>query len=282
MTREHVKVALNGDAGDENFAGYDRYLGAALALRYEWLPHVLRKLLVKTVAVMPEGGHVRGLYRRGKRFLATASMAPKRRYAQWVSIFSDTWKRELYTPAFREVMTGHDSIDLIMHAYETAGTSDFVDATMAVDVTTYLPDDLLVKVDIASMAHSLEARSPMVDHLFMEFAASVPSSLKLRGRIKKYILKQAVKALLPAAVIERPKMGFGVPLDHWFRHELRDMAYDVLLSRRSLDRGLFQQQTVQLMLDEHTQGRGKWDANLWSLLFLELWMQRFIDSRAHP
>ena len=282
MTREHVTVALNGDAGDENFAGYERYLAARLAARYDRLPGVLRKSLERVVAALPEAGHVRGLYRRGKRFLAAASKEPKRRYAQWVCTFSGVWKDELYEPAFREAMARFDSDDLLLQAYESAGTTDFLDATLGVDVVTYLPDDLLVKVDIASMAHSLEARSPLVDHLFMEFAASIPSALKLRGRTKKYLFKQAVRDLLPAAVIDRPKMGFGVPLDRWFRRELRDLAYDILLSRRSLGRGLFREDMVRLLLDEHRDGRANWHFQIWSLLILELWFQRFIDCRDQP
>ena len=117
----------------------------------------------------------------------------------------------------------------------------------------------------------------MVDHLFMEFAASIPSALKLKGRTKKYIFKQAVRNLLPSAVIDRPKMGFGVPIDRWFRRELREMAYDTLLSPRCLDRGLFRQGVVQRLLDEHVGERAEWHSHLWSLLFLELWFQRFID-----
>ena len=129
------------------------------------------------------------------------------------------------------------------------------------------------------MAHSLEARSPLVDHLFMEFTASIPFALKLKGRNGKYIFKRAVRDLLPAAVIDRPKMGFGVPIDRWFRRELREMAYDTLLSRRSLERGLFKEQVLRLLLDEHTRGSAQWHHHLWSLLFLELWFQRFIDQR---
>jgi len=149
--------------------------------------------------------------------------------------------------------------------------------TLGVDVATYLPDDLLVKMDIATMAHSLEARSPILDHVFMEFAASIPSSFKLRGLTKKYIFKRAVRDLLPAAVIDRPKMGFGVPTDRCFRRELRELAYDTLLDRRCLDRGLFRREIVRRLLDEHVSGGAEWHPHIWCLLFLELWFQRFID-----
>jgi len=277
MTREHVTVALNGDAGDENFAGYERYLANQLATRYDHLPRLLRRPLEWGIGALPDVGPYRGLYRRGKRFFAAVAEEPRRRYARWISFFPNALKAELYTPVFRETMARLDSIDLLAQAYGAAETNDFVDATLFVDVASYLPDDLLVKVDIASMAHGLEARSPMVDHLFMEFSASIPSALKLKGRSKKYIFKQAVRDLLPSAVIDRPKMGFGVPIDRWFRRELREMAYETLLSPRSLDRGLFRQEVVRRLLDEHVQGRAEWHSHLWSLLFLELWFQRFID-----
>lgn len=278
MTREHVKVTLSGDAGDENFAGYERYLASRIAGRYDKLPRLLRRSLEWGIGALPEVGPFQGLYRRGKRFFAVASEEPRQRYARWVGFFTNAGKEELYTRAFREATARSDSIELLLQAYDAVDAFDFVNATLGVDVAMYLPEDLLVKMDIASMAHSLEVRSPMVDHVFMEFAASIPSGLKLKGLTKKYIFKQAVRGLLPKSIIDRPKMGFGVPIDRWFRRELREMAYDTLLDRRCLDRGLFRQAVVQRLLDEHVSGRAEWHFHLWSLLFLELWFQRFIDQ----
>jgi len=280
LTRQHVKVALNGDGGDENFAGYDRYLANRIAERYDRFPRPLRAALEWGVKSLPGlRPFLGGPYRRAKRFFAAASEEPKRRYGRWVGVFPNALKAELYAPAFREVTARSDSLELLFATYEAQDAPDFVDATLGVDVATYLPNDLLVKMDIASMAHSLEARSPILDHVFMEFAASIPSSLKLRGLTKKYIFKLAVRNLLPAAVIDRPKMGFGVPIDRWFRRELRETAYDTLLGSRCLDRGLFQQTVVRRLLDEHGSGRAEWHPQLWSLLVLELWFQRFIDRR---
>jgi asparagine synthase (glutamine-hydrolysing) len=141
-----------------------------------------------------------------------------------------------------------------------------------------LPEDLLVKVDIASMAHSLEARSPFLDHEFMEFAATIPSNLKVRGRTKKYILKRALADLLPKEILHRPKMGFGVPIDHWLRQELRELAYDTLLGPRGLGRGYFRCGTVQRLLDEHVGGKANWHYLLWTLLMLELWHRTYVDG----
>lgn len=280
MTRQHVTVALNGDAGDENFAGYQRYLGLKLATWFDRLPYGFRRGMETMANRSPDIGNPRGLYRRARRFLSAECQEPRRRYLRWIGFFPNSWKQELYAPAFADAMRPYDSSDLLVSAFERAVGADMVDATLYADVQMYLPDDLLVKVDIASMAHSLEARSPMVDHRFMEFAASIPSSLKLRGQITKYILKQAVRKLLPAEVIDRPKMGFGVPINRWFRQELREMAYDTLLSRRALDRGLFRQAYLQRLLDEHMNGENGWHPQLWCLLMLELWFQRFIDQRA--
>jgi asparagine synthase (glutamine-hydrolysing) len=169
-------------------------------------------------------------------------------------------------------------LEILLAAYRESDAPDFGDATLGVDAGLYLPDDLLVKVDIASMAHSLEARSPFLDHEFMEFAATIPFELKVRGRVKKYILKRALAGLLPERILHRPKMGFGVPIDHWLRHELREVAYETLLGSRAASRGYFQVQTVQRMLDEHMQGKAGWHYLLWNLLMLELWHQTYIDG----
>jgi len=278
MTAQHVKVALNGDAGDENFAGYLRYAANWAAWHYDRLPRLMRRSVERAVAVLPERGHVRSPYRRVKRFFTAIGEEPRRRYGRWVTVFPNASKATLYTPAFREATAHVDSIELLVRAYDAVDAGNVVDATLGVDVATYLPDDLLVKVDIASMAHSLEARSPMVDHTFMEFAASIPPALKLKGLTTKHILRRAVTPLLPRAILERPKMGFGVPIDRWFRHELRDMAYDTLLSRRALERDLFRQDAIRTLLDDHVRGRGEWHPNLWCLLILELWFRRFIDG----
>jgi asparagine synthase (glutamine-hydrolysing) len=169
-------------------------------------------------------------------------------------------------------------LEVLLAAYRESDAPDFGDATLGVDAGLYLPDDLLVKVDIASMAHSLEARSPFLDHEFMEFAATIPFELKVRGRVKKYILKRALAGLLPERILHRPKMGFGVPIDHWLRHELREVAYETLLGSRAASRGYFQVRTVRRMLDEHMQGKAGWHYLLWNLLMLELWHQTYIDG----
>jgi len=278
MTREHVTVALNGDGGDENFAGYDRYVANQMACRYDRLPLFLRRTLERGADRFLRSSRPGSLRNRARRFFEAISAEPRRRYARWMSHFNDHRKADLYTGAFKEAVGGLDAVDLLLAAYEASDAPDFLDATLNVDVQMYLPDDLLVKVDIASMAHGLEARSPLLDHRFMEFAASLPSALKLRGKVQKYLFKKAMRNVLPDEVIRRPKKGFGVPIDHWFRHDLKAMAYDLLLDRRSLERGYFRREAVERLLDEHCRGKANWHYLLWNLLMLELWHRMFIDE----
>ncbi len=153
-----------------------------------------------------------------------------------------------------------------------------MDATLLADTMTYLPNDLLVKVDIASMAVSLEARSPFLDHHVIEFAASLPENFKLRGLTTKYLLKRVLKRLLPAENLKRSKMGFGVPIGHWFRGQMQSFLCETLLSEKALSRGLFRPDVVRRLITEHTAGERDYAHQLWTLLMLELWFERFIDS----
>jgi asparagine synthase (glutamine-hydrolysing) len=204
--------------------------------------------------------------------------SPERRYIRWISIFDNERKNDLYTPFFREAVQGVDSFGYAENYYSNSKGDDFLDSTLFVDIMTYLPGDLLVKVDIAAMANSLEARSPFLDHKFMEFAASIPSNLKLKRLSGKYILKKAFSELVPTSIFKRKKMGFGVPISHWFRNELKDYLRDTLLSRRCMERGYFQTKYLKLIVDEHISGRYDHGYRLWALLNLELWQQMFIDG----
>ena len=280
MTRRYVTVALNGDAGDENFGGYDRYVASLLAASFDRWPGaaLLRRAIRWGLHLWPPGSRRTSLLSRGRRFLDGLTELPERRYARWFCHFYGERKDDLLSPEFRTSLDGAEPLDLLLAAFRESDAPDFLDATLGVDAALYLPDDLLVKVDIASMAHSLEARSPFLDHEFMEFAATIPSDLKVRGRTKKYILKRALADLLPEAILHRPKMGFGVPIDHWLRHELRDLAYDTLLAPRCLGRGYFRPESVQRLLDEHVCRRGNWHYLLWTLLMLELWHRTYVDG----
>jgi len=157
-----------------------------------------------------------------------------------------------------------------------------LDAMLATDVEHYLPDDLLIKMDVATMAHSLEGRSPLLDHKLMEFMARVPAELKLRDSVTKYLLKSALRGVLPDAVLDRPKMGFGVPLGGWLRNSLRELLEDTVLSQRALERGYCDPAAVRRMVSTHMAGSDEYQYTLWDLLLLERWHRVFIDQAPAP
>lgn len=195
-----------------------------------------------------------------------------------MSIFDDDLKSNLYSEKLKNRLKGIDSWNYLLDVYRQSDANNFIDATLFVDIMTYLPGDLLVKIDISSMANSLETRSPFLDHKLMEFAASIPSNLKLKGWTTKYLLKKALTKILPKDILNRRKAGFGVPIGTWFRQELKDYAYDILLSEKSLKRGYFKKEAIKRILDEHTKGKIDHGARIWSLINFELWHQMFIDN----
>jgi asparagine synthase (glutamine-hydrolysing) len=281
MARGFVTVALNGDGGDETFLGYDRYLVSAVLDRLDWVPRPVRALAGAAGRGLPQG-MAKSLTYRLRRVTDVLTLGPRDRYARWMTTFGNADKHDLYTPALRHELRTTDSLTLLDAAYEASEATTLVERLAHSDVQLYLPDDLLVKMDIASMANSLEVRSPFLDHEVVEFAASLPLHLKLRGWTQKYLLRRAMRGLVPEAVTRRPKMGFGVPIDYWFRHELREMAYDVLLDARAQQRGYFRPEVVRRYLDEHVAGRAHHHPRLWSLLMLEQWHRVFIDTRPAP
>jgi asparagine synthase (glutamine-hydrolysing) len=283
MTRDFVTVALNGDGGDESFAGYERYLADKLADYYRRVPPFIREGIIRrAVDKLPHSTNRRNFFRRLKRFVKGISEPPERRYVRWICFFDNEMKGDLYTPSFKDLNRELDSVDLTVKWYEQADAEQFLDRTLFVDVMSYLPEDLLVKVDIASMAHSLEARSPFLDHKVMEFAASLPANLKLKGMETKFLLKDTLSDIVPKEILQRKKMGFGVPLDVWFRNDLKEMAYDVLLDQKSIERGYFRKEYVSKMLDEHVSKQYDHSYRIWALLFLELWHKMFIDGTLSP
>lgn len=273
ITRQHVTVALNGDGGDECFAGYDRYLGSAMADHYQKIPRVIRQRLVEPlVTLIPDRLPRRHRLGQLKRFVRVAGQSSSGRYAQWMSYFRLGQKKQLYSQEFLRQVDGRDASDWLRTRFETLSEGrDPLDAILALDIESYLPYDLLVKMDIASMANSLEARSPFLDHKVLEFAAALPADMKIRGKTLKYLLKKSCRNLLPREVLDRRKMGFGVPVADWMRGELRPLLHEVLLSKESLDRGYFEKEYVQNLVATHVEGRQNNGDQLWALLWLELW-----------
>ncbi len=277
-TRKHVTVALNGDGGDECFAGYERYAAMRLAEKYHSLPRMLRTALVEQVVeLMPSSETRRSRTRDLKRFLHAAALPKLERYMSWVSAFDEDAKAELYTDKFRREINNQCSKSFLAPWFAKANGAGVVDASLLTDTMTYLPNDLLVKVDIASMAVSLEARSPFLDHHVIEFAASLPENLKMRGLTTKYLLKRVLKQLLPSENLKRRKMGFGVPIGHWLRHEMQGFLRETLLSEKALRRGFFKLEIITRLVEDHTRGVRDHAHRLWMLLMLELWFQRFVD-----
>ncbi len=277
-TRKHVTVALNGDGGDESFAGYERYAAMRLAERYRRIPALLRESVVRqAVDLIPSSPTTRSRVRDVQRFLGSASLPKSERYLRWVSVFDTAAKRDLYSDKFSLETQDLHSSDMLDPWFARANGSGIVDAALLTDIMTYLPNDLLVKVDIATMAVSLEARSPFLDHKVIEFAASLPEKYKLRGLTTKYLLKQILKKLLPQENLDRRKMGFGVPIGHWFRGGLQSFLRETILSEKALKRELFKPEAVKQMVELHIRGERDHSHQLWTLLMLELWFQRFID-----
>jgi asparagine synthase (glutamine-hydrolysing) len=276
-TRKHVTVALNGDGGDESFAGYERYSAMLIAERYRRIPGALRKTLIEgPIGLLPTSELKRSRVRDAKRFLRAANLPRAQRYDRWMSAFDSEAKSAIYTEDFR-ASVGNGGPAILDKWFAAANGSGVLDAAMLTDQMTYLPNDLLVKVDIASMANSLEARSPFLDHNVIEFAASLPENLKMQRFETKSLLKKVAARLVPREVVYRRKMGFGVPIAKWFRGEMKDFVRDALLSPTALNRGIVKPAMIRKYVEEHVSGSRDHAFQIWTLLMLELWFQRFID-----
>ncbi|MGQ9605380.1 MAG: asparagine synthase (glutamine-hydrolyzing) [Thermogutta sp.] len=276
-TRSRVTVALTGDGGDELFAGYPRYWAMSIGRGFDALPPSLRRLLASPWWRALPHRRQKSFWGRVRRFAESLRLSPQRRYLDWIAIFNWARRAELYSAQFHESLGGYDPAEFLEESYARSSRRDIITATTLADLTTYLPCDLMVKVDIASMAHSLETRPPFLDHRVVELAASLPMGAKLRGRKGKRILLQAFSDLIPPSILRRGKMGFGVPLDHWFRGPLSQPTWNVLLDERTLRRGWFRPEAVRRLLEEHQAGTWNHSHRIWALLFFELWQRRWID-----
>jgi asparagine synthase (glutamine-hydrolysing) len=279
LAKEHVTVALTGDGGDELFAGYDRYRAVEWATWFDRLPP-FAKSLASNRFWQGFGGDrgQKSTLRRLGRFAEVVSLSPERRYLEWVCIFNESRRGALYRAEFVAQLPNRDPFEFLAAGFERARGRDAVTAASLADLTTYLPCDLLTKVDIASMAHSLECRQPLLDYRIVELAAQMPIGLKRKWSRGKQILKRMFANRLPAEVFRRRKMGFGMPLENWFRKELKDFTRDVLLSSRSLNRGYFQPDALRKLVDDHQSAKFNHAHRLWTLLVWELWCREWLDS----
>jgi asparagine synthase (glutamine-hydrolysing) len=278
LTSQHVTVVLNGDGGDENFAGYEWYVKDLLVRRGEVIPLWLRQWIASWGRGLSSVRRQHRLLRKITHLTELLAMSPAHRYAYWMEHFSPEARQRLYTSSFGAQVIESNPEGLFGEAFARSNTEEWVDTMLDTDVNLFLPEDLLVKIDRATMAHSLEARSPFLDHELMEFVASLPACFKLTGGQQKRVLKAAFCDVLPAAVLKRPKMGFCVPLARWFREDLREMAHDVLLAPRAMQRGYFQSEAIAKLLKAHCRGEADHAKYLWDLLILELWHRTFIDG----
>ncbi|TMQ73886.1 MAG: asparagine synthase (glutamine-hydrolyzing) [Candidatus Eisenbacteria bacterium] len=283
LARQQVTVVLNGDGGDECFAGYDRYRANQIAQALGPLAGVLGSAPARAlVGALPHGHGTRDTRWRLKRFVEHLRASPVARNLAWLSQFDAGAKVGLYTEAFRREVAGPDAGEIVLAHQRGADAAAFLDRVLAADVATYLPDCLLVKVDMATMAHGLEARSPFLDHTLMEFAARLPAEVKLRRGRSKWILRRALRGILPREVLARPKMGFNPPVDVWLRGPLRDAAHELLAGPRARARGMFSPPAIARMLDQHERGRWNWHTQLWTLMMLELWLREYVDRAPTP
>lgn len=279
LTRRHVTVALTGDGGDELFIGYPRYSAVWLAGGFDRLPRIVQRLAAgKYWQRLPSGTRQKSLVRRWKRFVEMLGEPPARRYLEWIAIFGNARRESLYSDSFKNSLPGADPLEFLASALARSSRRDPLTSFSLADLVTYLPCDLMTKVDIASMAHGLECRQPFLDYRVVELAARMPRRLKFRHGQGKRILREVFGDLLPEPILKRPKMGFGVPLDHWFRHELKDFAREILLDPSTLRRGYFRPETVAELLDQHQQAHSNHGYRLWSLLILELWQRGWVGN----
>jgi asparagine synthase (glutamine-hydrolysing) len=277
IARREVTVALNGDGGDECFLGYSRYKAMRYLAKLDRLPGWSRAALARALGLAPRSLQ-RGLkIPRIRGVLRAPEHQAGHRYASTLVSFTDEDKEVCYNGALREQLQ-RSTLDLFEPYFEEAGS--FVGGGNRADFLSYLPDDLMVKVDVASMAHGLEARSPLLDHQFVEWAVGLPERVRMARGTPKALFKSAMAAYLPPELLHRPKMGFSCPIDHWFRNELKELAYDTLLSRSARERGLFRADYVAQLLDEHCASTHDHHSRLWALLMLELWFQMWIDVPA--
>ncbi|WP_320046802.1 asparagine synthase (glutamine-hydrolyzing) [uncultured Ilyobacter sp.] len=274
-TRQSVTVALTGDGGDEAFTGYDRYRAAQLAGGLDWLPQPLRRIIGSTAGILPHS-QPKSLSNRAYRFLSCLGQSPARRYLSWIGVFEPGVLAQGYQRDFATQLDADEPLRW-MEAFYMAASGPPANRAAYTDLLSYLPYDLLTKVDIASMACSLECRSPFLDHKLVEFSLSLPPALRLGPNGQgKHLLRRWAEGFLPPEVLTRPKMGFGVPVGQWFRAELRDLLRERVLATDGICARVFEPTWLQQLVEAHISGRSNHEHRLWALLMLELWAARWL------
>jgi asparagine synthase (glutamine-hydrolysing) len=274
MAREFVTVVLSGDGGDELFAGYTRYATDKRRSGLEKLPRLVRQRLLKPLSeALPHGA-------RGRGFLYNTSLDAVDRYIDSISHFGRLKKTGLYSNVLRENLNGQigKAEAVFRRLADSVSSADATEKLLYLDSKTYLPGDILTKVDRMTMAVSLEARVPLLDHELIEFVQTIPAGLKLKGLETKYIFKKAMEGIVPREILYREKQGFGVPINEWINRQLKDRIHGILSEKRTIERGYFEPKYIQILLDEHAKNRRDHSHVLWILWMLELWHRQFADG----
>lgn len=284
VARRFVKVTLSGDGGDEIFAGYDSYVAQRMDRRlYGRLPTFLRQsTLPRFMNMIPPQPAKKGLINKTKRFVEGGALPPAWQHTRWMMFMHQADKNKLYSPDVKAALNGSGPGQLIERYFAQAAQADSLAQQQFVDVKTYLVDDILTKVDRMSMAASLEARVPLLDHRIVEFALNLPPHLKLNGNETKAILRRVMEPRLPRAVLDKPKEGFSIPLKHWLRHELRPLMMDLLAPDTIKQRGYFAPEQVAQWVAEHENRRANHSHRLWALMVFELWHRQVLDKTHLP
>jgi len=279
LARKNVTVALSGDGGDESFGGYRRYRFHMMEEKMRSsLPLSLRRPVFGIMGkVYPKADWAPRMFRAKSTFEALARTSVEA-YFHTVSILRDPMRRRLFSPSFRAKLSGYNAVEVMRRHAAKSPTDDPLGLVQYLDMHTYLVGDINTKVDRASMAHSLEVREPLMDHRLVEWASSLPTSLKIRGQEGKYLLKKAMEPHIPHDVMYRPKMGFAVPIANWFRGPLRERVRDAVLGPRLLDTGIFNQAYLRELVDHHQSGRRDYSAPLWTLLMFEAFLRNVMGE----
>jgi asparagine synthase (glutamine-hydrolysing) len=278
LTREHVTVVLNGDGGDETFAGYPRYWLDKYIWPYSFLPDIMTQSIIpallrplKSPTNIPiESNWILGL----KRLEQVARITPKASIVRWGSYFEDNMKYSMYTRDMLSRVESESASHLLAECFDRANAGSFLDRTLYVDLMNYLPGNNLVKTDRMTMAHSLEARSPFLDHQYVEFSARLPERFKIRNRFTKRLLRETFGEMLPHQIKDRPKRGFGAPIEDWLKHDLKDLVREKLFSNNSPIADYIRPDSIRRLAREHESGKNDHGRRIWALLTLALWFER--------
>ncbi|RVT53454.1 XrtA/PEP-CTERM system amidotransferase [Rubrivivax albus] len=283
LARKRVTVALSGDGGDESFGGYRRYRLHMMEERMRRaMPASIRQPLFGLLGrVYPKADWAPRVFRAKTTFEGMARNSVEA-YFHSVSILRGPMRAQLYSPAFKRELSGYDALHVFAHHAVRAGTDDPLALIQYLDLKTYLVGDINTKVDRASMAHSLEVREPLMDHKLVEWLATLPSGLKVRGQEGKYLFKKAMEPSLPDDVLYRPKMGFSVPLARWFRGPLKQRVRDAVLGERLADTGWFDRDYLQHLVKAHQDGTRDYSAPLWTLMMFEAFLRNVADATGTP